>query len=61
MCNLPYSENRSFQEFFFPWWADYDSVCLVLKTTTISLTDIIALLSWPKNWTIENVSTHLAF
>jgi hypothetical protein len=32
-----------------------------LKTTTISLTDIIAVLSWPKNWTIKNVSTHLSF
>jgi hypothetical protein len=36
-------------------------VCLVLKTTTILLTDIIAVLSWPKNWIIENVCPHLAF
>jgi hypothetical protein len=40
---------------------DYDySVCLVLKTTAFSLTDIIAVLSWPKNWTIENVSINFS-
>jgi hypothetical protein len=32
-----------------------------LKTTTFSLTDIIAALGWPKNWTIKNVRTHFAF
>jgi hypothetical protein len=36
-------------------------VCLVLKATTFSLTDIIAALSWPKNWTIKNASTQFAF
>jgi hypothetical protein len=30
-------------------------------TTTFLLTDIIAALSWPKNWTITNVSKHFAF
>jgi hypothetical protein len=34
---------------------------LVLKTTTLSLTDFTAVLSWPKNWTIENVSTRCFF
>jgi hypothetical protein len=36
-------------------------VYLVLKTTTYSLTDIIEVFSWPKNWTIENKSAHFAF
>jgi hypothetical protein len=36
-------------------------MCLVLKTATISLTDIVAVLSLPKNWTVKNVSTHFAF
>jgi hypothetical protein len=30
-------------------------------TTTYSLTDIIAQLISPKNWTIENKSIHFAF
>jgi hypothetical protein len=28
---------------------------------SVSLTDVTAALSWPKNWTIENVNTHFAF
>jgi hypothetical protein len=32
-----------------------------IETTTFSLTGIIEVFSWPKNWTIENVSTQFAF
>jgi hypothetical protein len=35
---------------------DYDLVCLVLKATTISLTDIITVSRSPKNWTVKNVN-----
>jgi hypothetical protein len=42
VCNLPYSEKPFISR------TDYDSVCLVLKTTTISLTDIIAVLAGPR-------------
>jgi hypothetical protein len=29
-----------------------------MKVTTFSLIDIIAVFSWPKHWTNENVSTN---
>jgi hypothetical protein len=60
VCNLPYSENHYFKNSPF-LDGQTMTVRLLLNTTTFSLTDIIAVLSWPKNWTIKNVSTHFAF
>jgi hypothetical protein len=58
MCNLLYSEKLIILRIVLALMDVLDSVCLVLKAATFLLTDIIAVLSWPKNWTIENVSTH---
>jgi hypothetical protein len=56
-CNLPYSEKPFKIVIFLMDKLGLTSVCLVLKTTSFSL----AVLSWPKNLTIENVSTHFDF
>jgi hypothetical protein len=53
MCNLPYSEK--------PFISRIVVFLMDRLGLSVSLTDVIAALSWPKNWIIENVIIHFAF
>jgi hypothetical protein len=62
VCNLPYSEKPFISRIVLSlmdrvWLNVYD----IEDYTTFSLTDTLAVLSWPKNWTIKNVSRNFVF